>query len=108
MAAIIALTVASTVNAQMNPAETAKLVDMKVVCDDAKKMFSAITQNYKEMPTLMALDQENKVEYYVTLNPEKSTWTIIGVSTQNSMACLIASGQGLKVQIPSVKKDDSI
>lgn len=104
------LLVASNAMAQgiPQPESTIRQLDMKVICDDAKKMFGAITEKYKELPAMMALDPENKVEYYLTFNPEKSSWTLIGVSTQGNMACLIASGQGAMFKLPPVKKDDSL
>jgi hypothetical protein len=72
-----------------------------VLCMDAKEMFDAIFEEYRET-ILMVFDQDsfpNKI--VLTVNPATKTWSLVEYSTK--IACLLGSGDNYKImgRVPS-------
>jgi len=78
-----------------------KETNKPVVCLDAKEMFDAIFEEYRET-ILMVFDQDsfpNKI--VLTVNPATRTWSLVEYSTE--IACLLGSGNNYKImgRVPS-------
>jgi len=78
-----------------------KETNKPVVCLDAKEMFDAIFEEYRET-ILMVFDQDsfpNKI--VLTVNPATKTWSLVEYSTE--IACLLGSGNNYKImgRVPS-------
>ena len=78
-----------------------KETNKPVLCMDAKEMFDAIFEEYRET-ILMVFDQDsfpNKI--VLTVNPATKTWSLVEYSTE--IACLLGSGDNYKImgRVPS-------
>jgi len=78
-----------------------KETNKPVLCMDAKEMFDAIFEEYRET-ILMVFDQDsfpNKI--VLTVNPATKTWSLVEYSTE--IACLLGSGNNYKImgRVPS-------
>ena len=74
-----------------------------VICLDAKEMFDAIFEEYRET-ILMVFDQDSFPHKIVlTVNPATKTWSLIEYNTET--ACLIGSGNNYKTMGRAQSKD---
>ena len=74
-----------------------------VVCMDAKEMFDAIFEEYRET-ILMVFDQDSFPHKIVlTVNPATKTWSLIEYNTE--IACLLGSGKNYKIMGRVSSKD---
>ena len=74
-----------------------------VLCMDAKEMFDAIFEEYRET-ILMVFDQDsfpNKI--VLTVNPATKTWSLVEYNTE--IACLLGSGKNYKIMSRVPSKD---
>jgi len=72
-----------------------------VLCMDAKEMFDAIFEEYRET-ILMVFDQDSFPHKIVlTVNPATKTWSLVEYNTE--IACLLGSGNNYKImgRVPS-------
>jgi hypothetical protein len=80
-----------------------KETNKPVLCMDAKEMFDAIFEEYRET-ILMVFDQDsfpNKI--VLTVNPATRTWSLVEYSTE--IACLLGSGNNYKIMGRVSSKD---
>ena len=80
-----------------------KETNKPVLCMDAKEMFDAIFEEYRET-ILMVFDQDsfpNKI--VLTVNPATKTWSLVEYSTE--IACLLGSGNNYKIMGRVTSKD---
>lgn len=82
---------------------SSKETNKPVLCMDAKEMFDAIFEEYRET-ILMVFDQDsfpNKI--VLTVNPATKTWSLVEYSTE--IACLLGSGNNYKIMGRVTSKD---
>lgn len=74
-----------------------------VICLDAKEMFDAIFEEYRET-ILMVFDQDSFPHKIVlTVNHATKTWSLVEYNTE--IACLLGSGNNYKIMGRVSSKD---
>ena len=80
-----------------------KETNKPVICLDAKEMFDAIFEEYRET-ILMVFDQDSfPTKIVLTVNPATKTWSIVEYNTE--IACLLGSGNNYKIMGRVQSKD---
>lgn len=76
--------------------------ERKFTCGKTQFVISALTQTALEKPIWSGLDPETKTQTLILVNTKTLTWTV--VQYDNTMACVLHSGEGFKILTDSFKE----
>ena len=69
--------------------------ERKFTCGKTQFVISALTQNAQEKPIWVGADPETKTQTMILQNVKTLTWTV--VQYDQTMACVLQSGEGFKI-----------
>ena len=69
--------------------------ERKFTCGKTQFVISALTQNAQEKPIWVGSDPQTVTQTMILLNTRTLTWTV--VQYDQTMACVLQSGEGFKI-----------
>lgn len=62
-----------------------------VLCDNAKKVVSALMEKWGELPVWTAKDGQDETRYLLLVNPNTQSWTLLQFNSE--VACILGLGE---------------
>ena len=76
--------------------------ERKFTCGKTQFVISALTKTAQEKPIWVGTDPETKTQTMILQNTQTLTWTV--VQYDQSMACVLQSGEGFQILTDSFKE----
>ena len=76
--------------------------ERKLTCGKTRFVISVLTQNAQEKPIWAGTDSQSGTQTMILQNNKTLTWTV--VQYDQTMACVLQSGEGFKILTDSFKE----